>query len=80
MEINASLIDQHVRGIVKRLRAGLESIDQHSDEWFEHALNQMDDALKRLYGGEVISAHRLAGTFRRGDLFDHLGAPDSGSR
>jgi AIPR protein len=57
-----------------------ESIDQNAEVWLERALSQIDDALTRLYGGQEISAHRLAGTFRRGDLFDYLGAPAGSSR
>jgi hypothetical protein len=64
----------------RRFDRARESIENHADVWFERALHQIDEALKRLYGGQEISAHRLAGTFRRGDLFDYLRAPAGSSR
>jgi hypothetical protein len=50
-------------------------IDHNADAYFERALTRIADALKRLYGDHEVSAHRLAATFRRGDLFDYLGKP-----
>ena len=59
----------------RRFDAARRLIDQNADAYFERALTRIADALKRLYGDHEVSAHRLAATFRRGDLFDYLGKP-----
>ncbi len=48
-------------------------LDQNEGEYFAAATAQVADALKKLYGEQVISLQRLAATFRRGDLIQELG-------
>ncbi len=48
-------------------------LDQNEASYFAKATSEVDEALKRLYGGQVISLQRMAATFRRGDLIQELG-------
>ncbi|MCE9589093.1 MAG: AIPR family protein [Planctomycetes bacterium] len=48
-------------------------LEQNEEVYFKKATDAVDAALKKLYGGQVVSLQRLAGTFRRGDLIQELG-------
>jgi len=48
-------------------------LDQNEEAYFAKATAEVDAALKKLYGGQVVSLQRLAATFRRGDLIQELG-------
>ncbi|ACY15229.1 AIPR family protein [Haliangium ochraceum] len=54
-------------------------IGERAEIYFERAMEQITSALAQLYGGQDISAHRLAATFRRGDLFDYLDPSSQGA-
>lgn len=49
-------------------------IEQSGEQWFIGARDDVDSALKRLYGDREVSLQQLAATFRRGDLIAHLPA------
>jgi hypothetical protein len=48
-------------------------IAANGETYFNRAIAALDEALNKLYGGQRLTLHRLAATFRRGDLFDYLG-------
>ncbi len=41
--------------------------------YFDRAVEEIDLAIKKLYGGQSVSLQRLSATFRRGDLIEELG-------
>ncbi len=47
-------------------------IEQHGEDYFAAAVRDVEQALKRLYGGQAVSMQQLAATFRRGDLIRRL--------
>jgi AIPR protein len=47
-------------------------IEQKAEDYFAGAVQDVGDALKLLYGGQVVSMQQLAATFRRGDLIGRL--------
>jgi hypothetical protein len=49
-----------------------EIIDAKADEFHHRALEEIEEALKRLYGDTSVSLQRLSATFRRGDLIEAL--------
>ena len=49
-----------------------EIIDAKAEEFLHRALQEIDEALKRLYGDTSVSLQRLSATFRRGDLIEAL--------
>ncbi len=50
-------------------------VEERGDAYFERAAKDLKDALDKLYGGQPVSAQRLAATFRRGDLLTYLQPP-----
>jgi hypothetical protein len=50
----------------------LKLVESSGDTYFARAVQELKDALDKLYGGPQVSAQRLAATFRRGDLFTYL--------
>lgn len=50
-------------------------VEDNGDTYFDRAVEELKDALDKLYGSQPVSPQRLAATFRRGDLFPHLHAP-----
>lgn len=50
----------------------LKLVESTGDTYFTRAVQELKDALDKLYGGHQVSAQRLAATFRRGDLFTYL--------
>jgi hypothetical protein len=47
--------------------------ERNDEQYFQRAVEAVDAALKRLYGGDyVVSWQRLAATFRRGDILEEL--------
>lgn len=46
--------------------------ESNGDAYFDRALNELNEALTKLYGGQPVSLQRMAATFRRGDLFTCL--------
>lgn len=53
----------------------LKLVESSGDTYFARAVQELKDALDKLYGGHQVSAQRLAATFRRGDLFTYLPPP-----
>jgi AIPR protein len=54
-------------------------IENNGETYFERAVSALEDALRRLYGGQLVSLQRLSATFRRGDLLEYLvGDPSRG--
>jgi hypothetical protein len=49
------------------------TVEQNGEEYLQRAVDEIDAALKRVYVQQPISLQRLAGTFRRGVLFEELG-------
>ncbi|UXI68493.1 AIPR family protein [Tahibacter amnicola] len=49
-----------------------EYIDTRGDEYFRRAIDEIGNALKKLYGDSEVSLQRLSATFRRGDLLQEL--------
>ncbi len=47
-------------------------IDQKAEDYFAGAVQDVDDALRLLYGGQEVSMQQLSATFRRGDLIERL--------
>ncbi|MEW6166684.1 MAG: AIPR family protein [Pseudomonadota bacterium] len=47
-------------------------IESKGEEYFNRAVGEIGDALKRLYGDSAVSLQRLSATFRRGDLLQVL--------
>jgi hypothetical protein len=47
-------------------------IDTNGDAYFGRSVESVEHALQKLYGKQPISLQRLAATFRRGDLLEHL--------
>lgn len=47
-------------------------VEQRGEDYFARATRALEEALKKLYGGQPISLQRLAATFRRGDLLEFL--------
>ena len=50
-------------------------VEANGDAYFDRAVQQLADALGKLYGSQTVSPQRLAATFRRGDLFTYLQPP-----
>ena len=55
-----------------RFAAAKSLLDENGERYFARALNAVDAAVKRLYGGREVSWQRLAATFRRGDILEEL--------
>jgi len=51
-------------------------VDSKGEEFFIRAIAALDDALKKLYGGQQVSLQQLSATFRRGDLMQYV-TPES---
>lgn len=47
-------------------------IEQNGSNYFHHSLQDVEKALKELYGDSEISLQQLSATFRRGDLIQKL--------
>jgi hypothetical protein len=47
-------------------------IDKNGEGYFADAVNDIEQALGRLYGGQTVSMQQLSATFRRGDLIGLL--------
>jgi hypothetical protein len=47
-------------------------VDERGEEYFKASRQDIDTALKALYGGQEISVQQLSATFRRGDLIEKL--------
>jgi hypothetical protein len=59
----------------RKFEAARKLVDANGDSYFDRAVQELKDALDKLYGGQPVSAQRLAATFRRGDLFSYLLPP-----
>jgi hypothetical protein len=46
----------------------VQLIDSNGVKWFEQSKDDVENALKQLYGNQEISMQQLSATFRRGDL------------
>lgn len=71
--INASIVDQKVMGIVERHSDLLpRGADENKQQLYKKSLEELDQAIQDLYGGRKdISLQQLSATFRRGDLLAH---------
>ena len=49
-------------------------IEEQGEAYFNASVQDVDQALKALYGGQEVSLQQLSATFRRGDLIDRLKA------
>jgi hypothetical protein len=47
-------------------------VDERGEDYFKASRQDIDTALKALYGGQEISVQQLSATFRRGDLIEKL--------
>lgn len=47
-------------------------IEERGETYFSTSVNQVEQALKGLYGEQDVSMQQLSATFRRGDLIDRL--------
>jgi hypothetical protein len=47
-------------------------VDERGEDYFKRSRQDIDTALKALYGGQEISVQQLSATFRRGDLIEKL--------
>lgn len=47
-------------------------VEEKGEVYFAASLQDVDNALKGLYGGQEISLQQLSATFRRGDLIENL--------
>ena len=47
-------------------------VDQHGETYFTASRQDIDTALKALYGEQEVSVQQLSATFRRGDLIEKL--------
>ncbi|NMG60252.1 abortive phage resistance protein [Geitlerinema sp. P-1104] len=56
----------------RNVQAAQELIEQRRDEYFKDSVADIERALQRLYGGQVLSLQQLSATFRRGDLISNL--------
>lgn len=52
--------------------AARQAIEANGEAWYEASVQDVDRALKDLYGDREISVQQLSATFRRGDLIDRL--------
>lgn len=48
-------------------------VEEQGDAYFGRAVDAVQQAIGRLFGGQRISLQRLSATFRRGDLIEELG-------
>ena len=72
------------RRLLKDLGVGLDSldhrnfnqakqcVDEHGEDYFKASSQDIDTALKALYGDQEVSVQQLSATFRRGDLIEKL--------
>jgi len=72
------------RRLLKDLGVGLDSldhrnfnqakqcVDEHGEDYFNASSQDIDTALKALYGDQEVSVQQLSATFRRGDLIEKL--------
>lgn len=72
------------RRLLKDLSVGLHSldhrnfnqakqlVDEHGEDYFKASSQDIDIALKALYGDQEVSVQQLSATFRRGDLIEKL--------
>ena len=51
-------------------------IKERGEDFFNSSVQDVDQALKALYGGQEVSLQQLSATFRRGDLIGRLKAID----
>ena len=47
-------------------------INKSGEDYFDASMQDVEQALKTLYGEQSISLQQLSATFRRGDLIDRL--------
>ncbi|MCP4694570.1 MAG: AIPR family protein, partial [Desulfobacterales bacterium] len=47
-------------------------LEENMAAWFARAVEEVGEAVKKLYGSREVSLQRLAATFRRGDLLEEL--------
>ncbi|SEH08119.1 AIPR family protein [Candidatus Venteria ishoeyi] len=56
----------------KHFKAAKQYIEQRGETYFTAAVNDVQQALNKLYGTQDISLQQLSATFRRGDLIERL--------
>jgi AIPR protein len=47
-------------------------LEKNKENFYQHAISQIQSALKKNYGDRKISLQQLSATFRRGDLLEYL--------
>ncbi len=47
-------------------------VESNGETYFSDSIQDIDQALKQLYGDQEISLQQLSATFRRGDLIEKL--------
>lgn len=58
----------------RNFAAAKKYIEQYGEQYFLASIQDVDNALKDLYGGQPVSLQQLSATFRRGDLISRLQA------
>lgn len=56
----------------RNFSTAVKIIENDGERHFEASVQDIDNALKQLYGGQEISLQQLSATFRRGDLIEKL--------
>jgi hypothetical protein len=59
----------------RQFEAARQLIERNGEVYFDRAVEALQAALQRLYGGQSVSLQRLSATFRRGDLLEFLAIP-----
>lgn len=67
-ELGVQLSDLNHRNFAQ----AVQLIEKNGNTYFEQALQDVDNALKKLYGDTTVSLQQLSATFRRGDLIQKL--------
>lgn len=56
----------------QNFQAARQLIEENVETYFNTSVQDIQQALKNLYGTQEISRQQLSATFRRGDLIDQL--------
>jgi 3-oxoacyl-[acyl-carrier-protein] synthase III len=56
----------------KNYETARQLVERKGDEYFSHAVSDVEKALEMLYGDANVSLQQLSATFRRGDLIEKL--------
>lgn len=56
----------------KNFQAARTLLENNAEQYFDRSVQELQSALRQLYGEQPVSLLRLSATFRRGDLFEYL--------